>query len=619
MKELHLFIIWERGRYAQDKILTHIEEHFSVVKIYDVLWSPSLVALNFSRFYGTKLPDRSFKEKECGRGRFLLVIVYDEHPIYQKRFTSKGEQLVNVNMFDAKSLYRKWTGGGHKIHATNSPEETNHDITLLLGLNTEDFIRQIAPVKEIDIIHKDLVGATGWKSISQLFYVMNNCMEYVVLRNWECLPEQYTLAEHGDIDILVYDRENAVFVLNATKIHKDPKRVAYNVLINNTNVPFDVRYIGDNYYCSHWQYQLLENIIYYKNIVKVLDPQNHLYTLLYHGLIHKWEIKKDYVETILRLAKQLGVELSSNFSNATDVLVNFMQHNGYEFIKPNDDSVIWNIEYKPVSEYINRFNGVICSYNAFPCNHIWYVSKVFKCDGAYIKVGSKANIDNEYQCLKQLQRYDCFPKIISHRNVHGEFCLEIEAIDGINMSDYFHKSEHLNKRHLNNFILQCVDILTILKKEHIAHRDISPEQFLITNAGKVYLIDFGWARRDVVSRTVSNSLIIPPPAICGARYKVNGDATTDFQMFATMLIFWFKNMPYLKQVEDVLFSVDDNFETVKEEVKKSLDSKYFTLKDYYILIGKGVNKSLSSKVSKYINIAKKSLRFIKRSIKKLFS
>ena len=38
-----------------------------------------------------------------------------------------------------KEKFRDLTGGGHKIHSTNSPLETNHDLTLLLGINYNDY------------------------------------------------------------------------------------------------------------------------------------------------------------------------------------------------------------------------------------------------------------------------------------------------------------------------------------------------------------------------------------------------------------------------------------------------------------------------------------------------
>ena len=43
-----------------------------------------------------------------------------------------------INTFDAKQTYRTWTGGGNHIHASNTPEESEHDLVLLLGKNLKD-------------------------------------------------------------------------------------------------------------------------------------------------------------------------------------------------------------------------------------------------------------------------------------------------------------------------------------------------------------------------------------------------------------------------------------------------------------------------------------------------
>ena len=63
-------------------------------------------------------------------------------------------ERVNVNIFSCKEKFRALTGGGHKIHSTNTPLETDHDLTLLLGINYNDY------EKSLKIISKkhDLTG-----------------------------------------------------------------------------------------------------------------------------------------------------------------------------------------------------------------------------------------------------------------------------------------------------------------------------------------------------------------------------------------------------------------------------------------------------------------------------
>ena len=137
--ELHLILLWENARYKQQEILEDIKKNLEIVNVYDITWDKDRVSDNFTRFYGVKLPNRSGKIKECGAGSFLLAVVKDNNPIYEYVDTSRGFEEVNINIFKLKQKYRSWTRGGHKIHTTNSVPETNHDITLLLGLNYEDY------------------------------------------------------------------------------------------------------------------------------------------------------------------------------------------------------------------------------------------------------------------------------------------------------------------------------------------------------------------------------------------------------------------------------------------------------------------------------------------------
>ena len=127
MRETHLFILWENAREKEKEILEDIKKNFEILGLYNIKWNKENFSNNLSRFYGTNLPENSGKEQHCGNGDFLLIVVGIDNPKYEERQTSKGLQIVNTNMFDKKTYYRKLTGGGHKVHATNSEVETNHD------------------------------------------------------------------------------------------------------------------------------------------------------------------------------------------------------------------------------------------------------------------------------------------------------------------------------------------------------------------------------------------------------------------------------------------------------------------------------------------------------------
>ena len=345
-EELHLFIIWENARNKEKEIVEDINENFKILKIFDVEWSKDEFSNNLSRFYGTNLPKDSAKEIHCGNGKFLLIIVKDDNPIYENRQTSKGEKIVNINMFDKKNYYRKLTGGGHKIHGTDNQMETNHDITLLLGKNVKDFLeedtREIWDGK-IEEISTDLVGAQMWKTTSEMFYALNNCVNYAILRNYESLPEEIYENDHNDIDIICESLQDIAYVLNAVPVFKEEYRVHYKTQVDNRIAYFDLRHIGDKYYYEQMEKDILKERIYNEKGFYTLNPENYFYSLIYHALIQKPSFKADYKEKLMNMKIE---DTSMNTSNEeyAKILKKWFIKKEYIIEEPVDKSVFFNIE-----------------------------------------------------------------------------------------------------------------------------------------------------------------------------------------------------------------------------------------------------------------------------------
>lgn len=258
--ETHLFIIWSNALNKKDEIIEDIKSRFTLIGMHKVSWEKRSFSSNLTRFYGENLPPHSNKEKLCGTDDFILLVVIDDHPLYRKRLTSKGVQIVNVNMFDAKEMYRNWTGGGHRIHGTNSNEEFKHDIILLTGMSKEDYMKKYYSRQELLIDNfKYMPGENGWENIGQILYVLNETTNYVVLRNFDGLFSDYNKSIHGDIDLLTSNREILRLLLNANPVHISNRRVQHIVKIGQGGTYVDIRYIGDNYYCKEWEESILRN------------------------------------------------------------------------------------------------------------------------------------------------------------------------------------------------------------------------------------------------------------------------------------------------------------------------------------------------------------------------
>jgi len=226
--ELHLMIIWEFGRVIEKEILADLYNNYQVLGEYEVSWGEEYFSENLTRFYGQNLPKNSRKERHCGMGAFLLITFIDNSPVYDCVEGSRGSEYVNKNVFDSKEKFRKLTGGGHKIHATNTPKETAHDLALLLGINYSDYLQKYSKQESIQrgaVTSFTGGGAIGWPSLEQLFSFLNDCLSYVVLRNFEDLPNNYYANDHGDIDFLVDNLDEAVYLMGAKKVHRKDYRV----------------------------------------------------------------------------------------------------------------------------------------------------------------------------------------------------------------------------------------------------------------------------------------------------------------------------------------------------------------------------------------------------------
>ncbi|MBW5445809.1 hypothetical protein GE107_07005 [Cohnella sp. CFH 77786] len=347
--ELHLFIVWEQAAPMMQPIMQDILTKFKVKKAYQIYWTPSLFSSNLSRFYSQDLPPCSEKEMHCGRGPFFCIIVLDERPAYGPRQTSKGVLTVNTNVFDSKSLYRQWTGGGHKIHATNTPAECSRDLNLLLGYDPDTFLLN-HPMNwdgQCPVLHQDLRGTHGWEDLRQLFSVLNATTDYVVLRNFEHLPNIYSTELHGDIDLLVRDPVDVAYLLNGQKVFPEPYRIHYRVPVGGQSVLFDFRHVGDGYMDENWEMSIMQNKTYSSKGLFTPNPRDYFYSLLYHAAIHKPFIAPDYFERLSMMAKQMEIaDFTPDTMTDPRLLKSFLDaylnSRNYQYTVPLDLSVFFN-------------------------------------------------------------------------------------------------------------------------------------------------------------------------------------------------------------------------------------------------------------------------------------
>jgi hypothetical protein len=495
MEELHIFIIWENGRNLEDRIIDDISKQFSIIHCFEITWSQEKVAQNFTRFYGQNLPQNSYKEHECGDGPFKLVVILDKKPEYQLRNIGSGPTMVNSNIFDNKQKYREWTGGGHKIHASNTPKEAEHDLILLLGETPDQILNHYKNHQEKvseTKIDRDLTGANGWNSLEELFHTLNHSVQYVVVRGLnELISGQYV--DHTDTDIFTNQYNDLWYIINGTSC-RSLIRPKERIIIDGINYDLDIWDTGRNYIDIQWYNEMINTRVLH-DYCYTLNENNFFYFLLYHCFVFKGKIAEDYKKTILKHYK------NTDSDNLLEHLIDFLSDNGYEILRHNDSSTGFFIETPALKNYYNKLGNCIsktcCEQKDIGTGEILkWKSCVYENNNCIIKSGSRWIIDNEIKYLQLLSNRNYTPSIQKIIDIKNEKAIQIDRIPGLELYDFFQNKKNIRVKYLKSVLFQIISIINDLKESNIIHRDFCSQNVLINkdrNDCTVYIIDFGWA------------------------------------------------------------------------------------------------------------------------------
>ena len=534
--EMHLFILWENALFKKDYIINKIKENFLIIDIQSISWSKDSFSSNLSRFYGEKLLSGSKKEKHCGVGPFLSILIYDYNPVYEYRSTSKGTKLVNINTFDAKQEFRNITGGGHKVHSTNSILESKHDVMLLFGKPYEViFNNNKNKIWKNKILKRDnnIIGYNGWESFEQFFRTLNETIDYVILRNFKDLKNS------DDIDVLTTNLKEFIYISNAKKIitYRFMNRVQYKVKIDKIEYYIDIRSIGDNYYDGKWQKDIISNKVLNRQGFYIPSDVHYKYSLLYHYIAHK---KIFFPHYFLQLS---GLFNNLKLNSLVRDLKKFMNENKYCFVSPRDLSIKINHSYIPISNsmklyYLLRKIDMLKNniYNNLK-SLVWYAINYrsfkkllelnenieslnvhnikkwhdgsFHFTGFNTKYNSKVFIKTDFTLNLLNNEFKAFeilyndkrmpfkiPKIINNNQSDNFNIIQYEYIhDAINLNQFFKKNLK-NRELLRNIIKKLVRGIKIINQKGLIHRDINPNNILFKKNNSeiydIYLIDFSF-------------------------------------------------------------------------------------------------------------------------------
>ena len=311
------------------------------------------------------------------------------------------------------------------------------------------------------------------ESLKKFFEYMHDIdFPYVVLRNWENLPDSVEMGEHSDLDLLVYDFEHWKEVFpQAIQQHEYP-RVRFRLPIGENYIYCDVRHLGDDYYPYDFERAILEEREWNPAGFFTPNATHHTLALAYHATHHKG---------FNSYKKWLG-------DVSVDELLVALKKSSIGWVKPKDPSVgDFNPYWKGATAIVKKDGEKIVKKQVG-----WMFYKLE---------------ENEYRVLTQISGKH-FPVIIDRTE------------EGIAIEDC---GDMLTEKNLpSDWKKQLVEIVQDLKANHVQHRDIKPDNLMVKN-GLIKLIDFGWAK--FYSDPEDN-----PPSCLGFPYKPSWGHDDNFSM-----------------------------------------------------------------------------------------
>lgn len=380
-----------------------------------------------------------------------------------------------------------------------------HYRDLRVEMANSDFLRFAGTVRTAC----DKFNAHSLHTVETLFQFLDDSnILYVVLRNWENLPDKIEVGPHSDLDLLIHPQHVAKFdaLWRGVRTQKESYRVQRKVPVlgpkgEQSYILVDLRTTDDGYYPEWFSHRLLSRRVKHKNFY-VLTPEDHFLALLYHVVYHKGVMGKDYAEKLVTIAESAGMSFDAASVNVLGYCASILKQHHLNPVEPTDLSVL------PKLPFIYPVASVFYSRQLTVHDGIPYQSRIYLLEEngskRIVKQATSNLAQSEHHFLSQLSGSH-FPRVYESKSQDGYSTCEMEFVEGYPLTDFDRFCAEHDSASAKQFIRECLDIVGELQEKGISHRDIRAENILV-HEGHPVLIDFGWATSVEVSSFVPDGL-----------------------------------------------------------------------------------------------------------------